>query len=191
MDDLLTGYGSDSDESSSSRVGESANGETKKKNDTSGISNLLGDGVDSCSSSSSDDEELPLKKKARSQKDNISNQINDEKNDSFLSRNGLPLPRILPAAPDQSASMVLWKTDYLSNEPQPPTDAKSTDNLRFSKFEKMVAAQEYDSQRGWAAHLRKQNEFHNPHYIQSVIEHFGIKEILGSQAVDTTNRRER
>ena len=48
MDSLLTGYGSDSDESTSSAAVKSGD------NQVGSISNLLGDGIDSCSS---DDEE--------------------------------------------------------------------------------------------------------------------------------------
>ena len=39
----------------------------------------------------------------------------------------------------------------------------------------------------WADHLRAQHEFHNPHFFASVVEHFGVKESLGSVVDDSSS----
>mmetsp|Transcript_11843 Transcript_11843/g.30033 ORF Transcript_11843/g.30033 Transcript_11843/m.30033 type:complete len:195 (+) Transcript_11843:66-650(+) len=180
MDSLLTGYGSDSDESTSSAAVKSGD------NQVGSISNLLGDGIDSCSS---DDEEEEVRKRSHpsssssngkdSDEQMSKKQKVDENEKCFLERNGLPSPRT-----GQTTSMISWTTDYVSSEEPPRSETK--DPRKFQRFEKLAAL--HDNKQGWAAHLRNQNEFHNPHFIQSVIEQFGMAKSLGSQAVRNSTK---
>jgi len=198
MDNLLAGYESDSEESSSSAPKCIVNFKSNQETKATPISSLLGDGVDSCSSSSGDDEKIkhnrsqshpscsPLNKKLKidlkCHTQEKKNQMFEEKSNSFLTRNGLPSPRTAPATSVQSPSMITWTIDYISQESRSNLVANSTDICQFLKFKKLAASQSLRSKKGWAAHLRNQHEFHNPHFIQSVMEHFGINESLGSQA---------
>ena len=202
MDNLLAGYGSDSEESSSSAVNSASNCKGNQETKAAPISSLLGDVDDSGSSSSEDDEKkkheldtdlayhMQTKKKQRCHEDNTSSkEINEEKSNSFLTRNGLPVPRIASVTPFESASMVSWTIDYISHDPRSHAIAthSSIDQQRqFQKFEELAASQSRSSRKGWASDIRNQNEFHNPHCIQTVIEHFGINDTLGSQAVSGT-----
>lgn len=200
MDNLLAGYGSDSEESLSSAVNSTVKCKGNQETKAAPISSLIGDVDDSGSSSSEDDEikkrELDTnlechthtKKKQRCHEDNVSKEINQEKSNSFLTRNGLSAPRTTAVIPVESASMVSWTIDYISHDPRSHAIAThSTDQQRqFQKFEELAASQSHNFKKGWVSDIRNQNEFHNPHCIQSVIEHFGINDTLGSQAVSRT-----
>ena len=180
MDSLLTGYGSDSDESTSSA------GVKSGDNQVASISNLLGDGIDSCSSD--DDEEVRKRSHPSSSSSNDKDSDAQTKkkqrvDETYLVRNGLPSPRIAPA---QTSSMISWTTDYISSQ---ETRSETQPPRTYERFEKLAAL--HDNKQGWAAHLRNQNEFHNPHFIQSVIEQFGIGESLGSQAVRMTKVKQK
>ena len=187
--DCLTGYGSDSDESSSS----AAAGGDNQVSKAAPLSNLLGAGIDSCSSS--DEEETPKEHKPShasgpSTKRTLSDDtrihdyaIKKQRIEAFPAKNGLPPPQIAQSDAAKTTSMISWREDYISKEqPESYTVNKSDTYCKFEKFEKLAASQSYDATKGWAAHLRNQNEFHNPHYLQSVIEQFGIAESLGSRA---------
>ena len=213
MDNLLAGYGSDSDESSSSVAHSKQNRKSSQETKSAPISSLLGDGVDSCSSSSDDEQITPdrkqlyplhpshkkeigihqkriaqANKKQRLHEDNNNIGLN-QKGDSSLTRNTLPRPQIATLG---SSSMVFWTIDYVSQKASPTVvDNSTTAPPQFQRFEKLVASRSYDPQKGWAAHLRNQNDFHNPNWIQSTIEKLGIKEPLGSQAEKRTPSRQR
>lgn len=206
MDDLLAGYGSDSEESSSSADNTTLNCKGNQETEATLISNLLGDGVDTCASSSGDDENTEqnrresypsncssdneqAKKKQRLRKNDLCNKTYQEKKNSFLARHSLPPPR--RASVLQPASMISWTTDYVSQEPRLLSVPHSADHRKFQRFEKLAASKTHHSEKGWAAHLRNQNDFHNPHFIQSVIEHCGINESLGSQAAGRATTRKR
>lgn len=205
MDNLLAGYGSDSEESSSS-AGNGGDRDNQEAKAAAPISSLLGAGIDSDDSSSDDEENIKRNrsneadpglechaqttKKQRTEQESGSKKESHETSKSFLTRNGLPPPRTSSDAPLQSVSMVFWTTDYISLESQSPAVAHSTDNPRFREFEKLASAQSYDSKKGWAAHLRDQNEFHNPHFIQLVMDRLGIDESLGSQAFGRTTTKQ-
>lgn len=244
MDALLAGYGSDSDDSSSSdqapKADAAATGHqpptssasTKQEVRTASLPSLLGDGVDSCSSSEDEEKTEPTQTQTRmrtrtqtpkhphsptglpsdkdgTKKQRLSNtsgdnsrkEISDKRNASFLARNHLPSPWV--AAPDlplaQSESMLSWGTDCLTRDPlsggtasQNSSSADGDDaasNGRFQEFEKLAAVlttTHNNQNQSWAAQIKNQQEFHNPHIFQSVIEQFGITEPLGSQAEDRT-----
>jgi hypothetical protein len=203
MDNLLAGYGSDSEESSSSVVNSTVNCKGNQETKAASVSSLLGDVDDSSSSSSENDENkkneldtdlechTQTKKKQRCHKENISKEINQEKSNSFLTRNGLPVPRTASVIPIESASMVSWTIDYISHDPRSHIPTHSTDQCQFQKFKELAASQSHNSKNGWASDIRNQNEFRNPHCIHSVIEDFGINDTLGSQAVSRTKTRQR
>lgn len=187
--DCLTGYGSDSDESSSS----AAAGGDNQVSKAAPLSNLLGAGIDSCSSSDEEDtpkEHKPSHASSSSSKRILNNNTGidghvtkKQRIEAFPAKNGLPSPQIAQSDAAEKASMVSWREDFISKEqPKSSTVSKSDTDCKFEKFEKLAASQSYDVTKGLAAHLRNQNEFHNPHYLQSVIEQFGIAESLGSRA---------
>ncbi len=201
--DCLTGYGSDSEESSSSSAitnNAEASGSNQVSN-TAPLSNLLGAGIDSCSSSSDDEETPPKRTPSHASSSSSKKPLRDDteihkhatkkqrteasnlKGNSFASRNGLPSPQIT-----HKASMISWTKDHLSKEQ--PDDSIPT-RRKFEKFQQLATLQSYDATKGWAAHIRTQNEFHNPHYLQSVIEQFGIAESLGSRAASTKIKQSR
>mmetsp|Transcript_5137 Transcript_5137/g.14947 ORF Transcript_5137/g.14947 Transcript_5137/m.14947 type:complete len:220 (-) Transcript_5137:1849-2508(-) len=215
MDALLAGYGSDSEDSSTSpdqeavKVTNECSSNSRNKQETQSISlpTLLGDGVDSCSSSddeektqqtpkhSSTDRESPSnsKKLRLSSSNDSSNEINQKRNASFLTRNHLPSPRVAQVHSAQSESMVSWDSDCLTQDPSlrgtvshsSTNDKDSVPNGRFQKFKELAAKLTSHKELSWATHIKNQQEFHNPHIFQSVIEQFGITDPLGSQVDDT------
>jgi hypothetical protein len=97
--------------------------------------------------------------------------------------NESPRP-MLPAPPitaTSGASMIHWDIDYLA---QLSPISKDPHEMRTSKLaqklEKLSAT--VGSKKTWADHLKTQQEFHNPRFFQSVVDHFGIQRPLGSQA---------
>lgn len=193
MDNLLAEYGSDSDESTASAANNAVNSGDKQGVKNTAMSSILEDGVDSCSSS--DDEYEQVQKQSsstnyRTDKHTAKKQwIEDAKSNSFLAINGLPSPSIAPLNAAELKSMISWATDYLSQEPPASQSNPSTSFRRqFSKFETLAASISHDRTQGWASHLSKQNEFHNPHFLQSVIDQFGIRETLGSRAVSSKTK---
>ena len=93
---------------------------------------------------------------------------------------------ILPSAPTGSClSMIVWDKDYLSiHDNQQERKANSTcfslditiSPLLAGKLQRLANS----SKVNWADHLKSQQEFHNPHFFESVVEHFGIQHPLGS-----------
>jgi len=210
MDVLLAGYGSDSEDSSSSSAnGHKATTETRRCNErdqepqtpktqTESLSTLLGADGDFCSSSSDDEKNNPeqfmqkKKKQCYRKYDDSTKEIKSIKRNTFLATNCLPSPRTTSTNPEQLSSMSSWSVDYLSRSPiitsSIPNIYCSYNNIRqFKKFEKLTATLLNVDKMGWAAHLQNQQEFHNPHFFQSAIEYFGIDEPLGSQAGDRIN----
>lgn len=214
--DALANYGSDDDTSSSSQEKEeTATSSTKKTEPTTSFSALLGayseddddsdDGVigagiiskniviTSTKSKGVEDRELanppPSTKKPRL---DVVNKDVDDPFVSFSSRLGLPPPPL-----GSSSSMIQWDVDYLAF-PVPRSTLNSTkDNDDDNKnrveipvsanlAEKLDRLAATTSNTTWADHLKSQREFHNPHFFESVVEHFGIQKALGSQISSTT-----
>jgi hypothetical protein len=206
--DALANYGSDDDSSSSSQEKEeTVNWLTPKNEPTTSFSALLeaysddddddsdngvvGPGIisknnvkPSTKSKEVENSELsnpPSTKKARLEV------VNDDHPDAS-SRLGLPPPPL-----GSSSSMIHWDVDYLEVPvPRPTchTEKDSDDDTKSGleippvsaslagKLEHIAATTSHTT---WADHLKSQREFHNPHFFQSVVEHFGIQQALGSQ----------
>jgi len=91
---------------------------------------------------------------------------------------------------------IYWKIDYLKlpvkggtlsfDEPVPTVDewnAKLQDlasTLSSTTATTTTNNNNTNETLCWADHLRAQHEFHNPHFFASVVEHFGVKDSLGS-----------
>jgi hypothetical protein len=202
--DALAGYGSDS---SSSSNGEKNNDDVKtsaKVNSTShaaanpnpsALSSLVGAGMDTSSDdednlSEKDDADLSDFHKVKS--DNLACPTNDHKNSKRKRPKHEDWRSLLPAPPTSSTvssrnpSMILWHVDYLSlqlSSSETGNDEEahdwSTATKKHTKFEQLVSTLPHG--KSWAEHLQEQQEFHNPHFFQSVVEYFGISHPLGSQ----------
>jgi hypothetical protein len=74
-------------------------------------------------------------------------------------------------------SIIHWPVDYLkaTDKPLPPPSIQLTEKLE--RLHANTAA----TGTSWAEHLKSQHEFHNPHFFDSVVEHFGIEQPLASQ----------
>mmetsp|Transcript_80585 Transcript_80585/g.121081 ORF Transcript_80585/g.121081 Transcript_80585/m.121081 type:complete len:178 (-) Transcript_80585:64-597(-) len=83
-------------------------------------------------------------------------------------------------------SVTLWDTNYLSEKKQYTTDSSGGGNNQglSDKLEKLAKSLKIS----WAHHLKEQHEFHNPHFFESVVEHFGITDPLGSQMFGEISR---
>lgn len=184
--DALAGYGSDDDDSSSAHSEglPPATGGTGK----SALEQLI-------ASSDSDEEdtsavpsnnaavsgtiEEPATKKARVESNNTDNL---QQSVQVLQ---LPEPAL---AKDDNDSWILWKTNHLLQQrlqaeaplplENPPSTIQIRDNLQ------RLARNIGKDKSSWAEHLRTQQEFHNPHFFASVVEHFGIATPLASFAGD-------
>lgn len=110
---------------------------------------------------------LPSKKRQREEKDQTTSRR------CFLTENYLPKPML-----KSTCELSYWSVDYLSSCPlrAEPTSCNLME-LESTKFQKL--AELLPSSKSWAEHLREQQEFHNPHFFQSVLEYFGIPEPLG------------
>jgi hypothetical protein len=97
------------------------------------------------------------------------------------SRLGLPPPPL-----GSSSSMIHWDVDYLTFPVQRSNNNDNKNRLEIppvsaSLAEKLQRRAAMTSHITWADHLKSQREFHNPHFFESVVEHFGIQKALGSQ----------
>jgi hypothetical protein len=102
---------------------------------------------------------------------------------SKMMTNESPRP-MLPAPPitaTSGASMIHWDIDYLA---QLSPINKDPHEMRTSKLAQKLEklSRTVGSKKTWADHLKTQQEFHNPRFFQSVVDHFGIQRPLGSQA---------
>jgi hypothetical protein len=74
-------------------------------------------------------------------------------------------------------SIIHWTVDYLkaTDKPLPPASTQLAEKLE------RLHANNAATGTSWAEHLKSQHEFHNPHFFDSVVEHFGIEQPLASQ----------
>lgn len=79
--------------------------------------------------------------------------------------------------------MIYWDVNHLAHEPtrrrlEGLTSKTTTSQEELSqKVDRLSKSLKGVS---WADHLKSQLEFHNPHFFESVVEHFGIAKPLGS-----------
>lgn len=114
-----------------------------------------------------------------------------------LRENEGPLP---PPPLGSTTSLTYWDKDYLSNSESafaPPEDPVWSESQQQRLTEKLNQLHETfslpppiaftnattttidSSSSSWALHLKGQQEFHNPHFLNSVISHFRLN-VLGS-----------
>ena len=74
-------------------------------------------------------------------------------------------------------SIIHWTVDYLkaTDKLLPPASTQLAEKLE------RLHANNAATGTSWAEHLKSQHEFHNPHFFDSVVEHFGIEQPLASQ----------
>ena len=84
----------------------------------------------------------------------------------------------LPPPPLSDTSMIHWTTDYTADY----RTAQDTSQVSPDLVEKLEGMRSDGSNVvvSWAKHLKSQHEFHNPHFFQNVVSHFGIQNDLGS-----------
>lgn len=172
--DVLGGYGSDS--SSEEEISKIA--ETKTKNS---LSELIGadSGSDTDDSDSKNSEgAIRIKSIRTSSLPPVKRQKVETKQ---ISKSSLPKP---PTTSRSGPSMIRWDIDYLEQNEE-SSSAISEDSIELSKKLERLAATLNGS--SYADHLKTQKEFHNPHFNESMVEHFGIRNILGSQAMYSNN----
>lgn len=99
----------------------------------------------------------------------------------------------LPSPPlDGSKSLIHWDVNYLEERTASAgsnrleTDTASITNDLSQKLERLSKTLKVS----WAEHLKSQHEFHNPHFFESVVEHFGIAIPLGSQNRNEANLKD-
>jgi hypothetical protein len=69
--------------------------------------------------------------------------------------------------------MIEWNKDYLTAK----QSSSRTGSLKEVTSEKL---RELSAETSWAQQLKKQHDFHNPHFFESVVEQFGIRDEMGS-----------
>lgn len=155
--DALAGYGS---ESSSESEGNNNGNDNNQK--SGALSGLLG--YEESSDDSDDQSPLPDKAPPPAAKRRRTQQ---ETKTSVLP----------PPALGQNDSIIYWDVNYLAEAPRSEEKITSSSAIELSqKLEKLAT----NLKVSWAEHLKAQHEFHNPHFFESVVEHFGIAP-LGSQ----------
>jgi hypothetical protein len=169
--DALGGYGSDSSSSDNHQE------EEKPKNALSSLLGAASDDDNDANDSSKDDNnqealksQLPPSKRQR---------LEEKATPTFS----------LPSPPLGGNSMIHWDVNFLKGDNNNITDdcttiiTPATKDLQ-DKLERLTGSIQDVS---WADHLKAQQEFHNPHFFESVVEHFGIAVPLGSQMEGDTS----
>jgi hypothetical protein len=64
------------------------------------------------------------------------------------------------------------ESDYVTAK-----QSSRTESLKKVTSEKL---QQISAETSWAQQLKKQHDFHNPHFFESVVEQFGIRNEMGS-----------
>lgn len=180
--DALAGYGSGS---SSSSQDDATNDKTRPEisalsglvdySDDEGGSNEVGDikkesePATTSSSLSSNKKASPSPKQGNKRKRSWDNAGTD---------NVLPPPPL-----SSNASLIQWDTDYTAEYRSPPSSVISDAALA-----QKLASLDSDSV-SWAQHLKSQHEFHNPHFFDSVVTHFGIQRPLDSNLQEPSYQR--
>lgn len=184
--DALAGYGSDDDSSSaSSSVGPGKN-ETQP---VSSLSGLLGD-VSDASEDEPDTVHPPQSSEpSPSKKAKVEVSPDSETATTTPSSKSSLLPEPI-LSKDENDSWIYWKVNYLQRPldqshrlslvDNAPSIQELQDNLQRLTQNSNGNNNNTDSQQNWADRLRSQHEFHNPHFFASVVEHFGIRDPLGS-----------
>ena len=78
---------------------------------------------------------------------------------------------VLPPPPLGNDSIIKSEVDHFTSK---------YGTLLDSTVEMPAKLQQLSSSTNWADQLKSQHEFHNPAFFQTVVEHFGIQDVLGS-----------
>jgi hypothetical protein len=80
-----------------------------------------------------------------------------------------------PPSPSSSIRMIGWSKDYLTTKQEEAYSEGMESEPSSQRLEQVAATVTENPSAGWAAHLQEQKDFHNPHFFESVVEHFGIQ----------------
>jgi hypothetical protein len=80
-----------------------------------------------------------------------------------------------PPSPSSSSSMIDWSKDYLTTKQEQAYSEGMESEPSSQRLEQVAATVTENPLAGWAVHLQQQKDFHNPHFFESVAEHFGIQ----------------
>jgi hypothetical protein len=166
--DALVGYGSDDS---------SASEDKPLKPPAGNLSGLLGDFSDD-----SEAGEDPKEPKSPTTLLHPSHPSKELKVTSPCGQSPMNLPAPFLSTSDGDP-IIYWNVDYLQHPVKGGTlslgdEAPTAEDLMANL--QRLASNQTSSKDCWADHLRAQHEFHNPHFFGSVVEHFGLKQALGS-----------
>jgi hypothetical protein len=183
--DAMDAYGSDeSDNDVLSTAGESQETDEKKSKKKSGLAGLLGDYSDD-----NDDDDgvyneiqslqtvkqgaakaMPSDETSRKRQRRWDSPKNAGSDEAIPSASvSLPFP---PPLTSNDRFMIEWNEDYVT--------AKQTSRTGPLKKVTSEKLQQISLETSWAQQLKKQHDFHNPHFFESVVEQFGIRDEMGS-----------
>lgn len=180
--DALAGYGSDSslEEDVTKTV------ETKPNNSLSALLGADSSASDGDDSDGEDEKSQDVKKSFNSLQSTSQQPVKRQKvQDDQSPKSTLPKP---PTTSRSGPSMIHWDIDYLAKTEGYVVQCGdgSENNTEVSQKLERLAATLNGS---YADHLKKQHEFHNPRFFESVVDHFGIKNPLGSHAMHSNNTK--
>jgi len=162
--DTLAGYGSDDDSDLSSRETKNASAPP----DARELSGLLGNVSDTSDASEADDDDLNAHLVTKAE-ESVSKK---QKLEPVKQQSSNPL----------TVNYFGIDPKYLEGRPKLKLkDAPST--LEMQQSLEQIAQKLPADVNGLAEHLKRQQDFHNPHIFASVVEHFNIQNPLGSVAV--------
>jgi hypothetical protein len=170
--DALAGYGSDDSSSSASQQ--------QQQEALSGLLNY------SDNDDSSENEMKQMGSKLSNEKGSQKHSINsssggaDRKRKRSWDNNAVAASTddVLPPPPTSTdKSLIEWENDYTASYRAPPASVIQNPQLT-RKLSALESGKE--SSISWAQHLKSQHEFHNPHFFDNVVTHFGIQHPLQS-----------
>lgn len=180
-------YGSDeSDNEVLPKAGESQETNDKNSQKKSGLAGLLGDYSDDDDDVDAKHENQSLQPaKADASKAVPSDEMSRKRQRRWDSPKSAPAPNEAVRVPSASVShlfppppisddhiMIEWNEDYVTAK-----QSSRTGSLKQVTSEKI---QQISAETSWAQQLKKQHDFHNPHFFESVVEQFGIQNEMGS-----------
>ena len=176
--DALAAYGSDdssAESSASSTDNEASNGTaTTGKPALASLLDYSDDGESSDSGSDTKETPFPTKK------DNspVAQRKRKRDWDNSCTDNVLPSPPL-----SSTTSLIQWDTDYTAHYRTVPS--QTLNETRPELIHKLSLLSDGNSVVSWAQHLKSQHEFHNPHFFDNVVSHFGIQKPLDSNLATT------
>ena len=183
--DAMDAYGSDdSDNEVLPKAGEPQETNDKKSQKKSGLAGLLGDYSDDDDEDDGNDENQSLQpEKAGASEAVPSDETSrkrqrrwDSPKNATASNEAIPSASASHTFPPPPTSddriMIEWNEDYVTAKQSPRTGS-----LKKAASEKL---QQISAETSWAQQLKKQHDFHNPHFLESVVEQFAIRDEMGS-----------